>query len=113
MNYSDVDKAVNDMETEIDSVCKMIALLYKYNVYNDLLNGRILSESRTKHINKKKRDVLDSLCAMIRIYRVCQKKAVTNNYYIADRKVMNSKITDMYLKTVMERIEIEKNLTDN
>lgn len=110
MNYSDIDKTVDDMEIEIDSVCKMITILHEYNMYNDLLNGRVLSEKRTKFINEKKREILDNLCTMIRKYRVCKKKNVSNFYYISNREVMERKISEMYLKSITERIEIEKNL---
>ena len=108
MNFSDVDKVVDDLAPELDSLYRIIDGLYRYIAVDDIIQTRQLSKRRYASIHEKKRKVLNDLCESVRDYSTCRKINVENESYAENRAVMKNKIGDVYLKLVNERIEAEK-----
>ena len=109
MNYSDTDKMIDDMEPEIDSLYKMIILLYQYDTYNDIIKKRKVTKERYSALIDKKKAILTDLCTILRTYKVSEKKPVSNPHFIENRGLMAMKLSNMYMRIISECFEIDQN----
>lgn len=107
MNFSNVDKVVDDLEPELDSLYRIIGGLYMYITVDDIIATRQLSRRRYNRIHEQKMKVLNDLCESVRDYNTCRKRHVENESYTENRTAMKTKIGDVYLKLINERIEAE------
>lgn len=100
MNYCQRDKVFDDLELELDTLCKLIGLLSDYIELKDIKTD----------INNiyAKFNLINRICSCLRTYNETKKINTTNQSMINNRRILNSKIKELYLKLLSDRILLEE-----
>ena len=104
MDYDQTEKIIGDLESEIDSIYNLVCLLHKYNVYNDISSERFLTERKFSKMEDIKRKISSDICDTLRRYKASNKRIVPNQYYIADRNVMEKKLMNIHFMFMKDLI---------